>query len=385
METIRQSQPRTYYQVRNSRKRIVINQGGTRSGKTFSILQVLCEYCLNNAARGSVVTIVRKTLPALKGSAYRDFLQILEREGWYNENDHNKSEMTYNLFGNLVEFISVDQPQKIRGRKRNVCFINEANELSWEDFFQLNIRTTDKMILDYNPSDEFHWIYEKLQTRDDADFFVTTYKDNPYLEADLIEEIERLQGADENYWRVYGLGERGISSDVIYTHWQYGDYPEGCETVFGVDFGYSVPSAVIKIGFHEGAIYADEMLYQTKLTTADLIERLKIMGIRQSDELFCDNAEPKTIEEIKRAGYNAKPAEKDVYAGIQKVKSYPLFITPRSNNLVKEIKSYKWKTDKDGKVHPDEQPVKFMDHACDAMRYGVYTKLNRPAYNWTAF
>lgn len=385
METIRQSQPRTYYQVRNSRKRIVINQGGTRSGKTFSILQVLCEYCLNNAARGSVVTIVRKTLPALKGSAYRDFLQILEREGWYNENDHNKSEMTYNLFGNLVEFISVDQPQKIRGRKRNVCFINEANELSWEDFFQLNIRTTDKMILDYNPSDEFHWIYEKLQTRDDADFFVTTYKDNPYLEADLIEEIERLQGADENYWRVYGLGERGISSDVIYTHWQYGDYPEGCETVFGVDFGYSVPSAVIKIGFQEGAIYADEMLYQTKLTTADLIERLKIMGIRQSDELFCDNAEPKTIEEIKRAGYNAKPAEKDVYAGIQKVKSFPLFITPRSNNLVKEIKSYKWKTDKDGKVHPDEQPVKFMDHACDAMRYGVYTKLNRPAYNWTAF
>lgn len=385
MEITRLKQPRTYYQLRRSKKRIVINQGGTRSGKTFSILQVLCEYCRENRNRGSVITVVRKTLPALKGSAYRDFLQILEREGWYNQDDHNKSEMTYQLFGNLVEFISVDQPQKIRGRKRNVCFINEANELSWEDYFQLNIRTTDKMILDYNPSDEFHWIYEKLQTREDADFFVTTYKDNPYLEADLVEEIERLQAADENYWRVYGLGERGISSDVIYTHWQYGYFPEVCEVVYGLDFGYSVPSAVIKIGFHEGAVYADEMIYQTKLTTADLIEQLKMHDIKSSDEIFCDNAEPKSIEEIKRAGYNAKPAEKDVYAGIQKIKSMPLYITPKSHNLIKEIKSYKWKTDKDGKVHPDEAPVKFSDHGCDALRYGVYTKLNRPAVNWLAF
>lgn len=329
--------------------------------------------------------MVRKTLPALKGSAYRDFIEILERDGLYDQDNHNKSEMTYELWGNLVEFISVDQPQKIRGRKRNVCFINEANELSWEDFFQLNIRTTDKMILDYNPSEEYHWIYEKLQTREDADFYVTTYKDNPFLEKDLVDEIERLKDADENYWRVYGLGQRGISSEVIYTHWQYGEYPDNCETVYGVDFGYSVPSAVIKIGFHEGAVYADELLYETKLTTADLIEKLKLLNIRRSDELFCDNAEPKTIEELRRAGFNAKPAEKDVYAGIQKVKSSPLFITSRSTNLIKEIKNYKWKLNKDGKVHPDEVPVKFMDHAVDAMRYGVYSKLSKPNVSWLAF
>lgn len=331
------------------------------------------------------MTVVRKTLPALKGSAYRDFFEILESKNAYDERLHNKSEMTYELCGNLVEFISVDQPQKIRGRKRNICFINEANELSWEDFFQLNIRTTDKMIVDYNPSDEYHWIYEKLQTREDADFFITTYKDNPFLEKDLVDEIERLQEADENYWRIYGLGERGIGTEVIYTHWQYGDLPMGCETVYGVDFGYSVPSAVVKIGFHEGAVYADEMLYETKLTTADLIERLKLMDIQRSDELFCDNAEPKTIEELRRAGFNAKPAEKDVYAGIQKVKSRPLYITQRSSNIVKEIKNYKWKLDKDGKVHPDEVPVKFMDHSLDALRYGVFTKLNKPSMTWTAF
>lgn len=380
----KQKQPKTYYDLKGSNKRIVINQGGTRSGKTYSALQVLCEYCWKNKGCGSVISVVRKTLPALKGSAYRDFLEILDREGWYNENEHNKSEMTYFLFGNMFEFISVDQPQKIRGRKRNICFINEANELTWEDFFQLNIRTTDKIIIDYNPSDEYHWIYDRLQPRDDADFFVSTYRDNPYLPEELIEEIERLQAADENYWRVYGLGERGFSSETIYTHWQYGDFPQDCETCYGVDFGYNVPSAVIKIGFKENACYVHEELYETKLTTNDLIERLKGLGIERHAELFCDNAEPKTIEEMTRAGYNAKPAEKDVYAGIQKVKSMPLYITAESQNLIKEIKSYKWKLDKDGKVHPDEVPVKFNDHALDAMRYGIYTKLNRPSFDFEA-
>lgn len=379
MEAItKRKQPKTYYDVKGSRKRIIINQGGTRSGKTYSAIQVLCEYCLRNQNSNSVISIVRKTLPALKGSAYRDFLDILMREGWYSENDHNKSEMYYNLFGNLVEFISVDQPQKIRGRKRNICFINEANELTWEDFFQLNIRTTDKIIIDYNPSDEFHWIYDSLQPREDADFFVTTYRDNPYLGKELVDEIERLQAADDNYWRVYGLGQRGISQETIYTHWQLGDFPQDCEIAYGVDFGYNVPSSIVRIGFKEFALHVDEVLYETKLTTSDLIERIKALGIERHAELFCDNAEPKTIEELIRAGYNAKPAEKDVYAGIQKVKSLPLFITSNSQNLIKEIKSYKWKLDKDGKIHPDEVPVKFNDHAMDAMRYGIYTKLNRP-------
>ncbi len=376
----KQKQPKTYYDLKGSRKRIVINQGGTRSGKTYSTLQVLCEYCQRNRDSGAIISVIRKTLPALKGSAYRDFLEILQREGWYSENDHNKSEMYYNLFGNLFEFISVDQPQKIRGRKRTICFINEANELTWEDFFQLNIRTSDKIIVDYNPSDEFHWIYEKLQIREDADFFVSTYLNNPFLPQELIDEIELLRQADDNYWRVYGLGERGISQETVYTHWSYGEFPEDCEVAYGVDFGYNVPSTVVKIGFKEASCYVSEALYETKLTTNDLIERLKGLGIERSDELFCDNAEPKTIEELCRAGYNAKPAEKDVYAGIQKVKSMPLFVTPESANLIKEIKSYKWKLDKNGKIHPDEVPVKFNDHAMDAMRYGIYTKLNRPKF-----
>jgi len=297
--------------------------------------------------------------------------------------------MTYLLFGNLIEFISVDQPQKIRGRKRNICFINEANELSYEDFFQLNVRTTDKIILDYNPSDEFHWIYDKLQTREDADFFVTTYKDNPFLEKELIEEIERLELADENHWRVYGLGERGISRDTVYTHWKLCDeLPMRGELFMGCDFGYNVPSALVRCELFEGGIYADEVLYETKLTTTDLIERFKGLNVSRTIEIFCDNAEPKTIEELRRAGFNAKEADKDVTEGIRKVKSLPLFITKNSFNMLKEIKSYKWKTDVSGKPVKDkdrDEPVKFNDHLCDALRYAVFTKLFKPRFEVIAY
>ena len=188
--------PATYYHVRNSKKRIQVHQGGTRSGKTYSILTALVELCYKNS--GLVVTICRKTFPALRATAMRDFFEILENEDAYNVELHNKSEATYQLWGNLVEFISVDQPQKVRGRKRDVLFINEANEITLEDWRQLILRTTGRIIVDFNPSDEFHWLYE-LPERDDCDFFKTTYKDNPFLPQSVLLEIERFKEADENF------------------------------------------------------------------------------------------------------------------------------------------------------------------------------------------
>jgi hypothetical protein len=210
--------PATYYHVRKSKARIQIHQGGTRSGKTYSILTALIELCHKNT--GLVITICRKTFPALRATAMRDFFEILNKEGAYNVELHNKSEGTYQLWGNLVEFISVDQPQKVRGRKREILFINEANELSLEDWRQLMLRTTDRVIIDFNPSDEFHWIYEQVIPREDADFFQTTYKDNPFLPESVVMEIERFKDVDENFWRVYGLGERGTSQATIFTHWK---------------------------------------------------------------------------------------------------------------------------------------------------------------------
>ena len=194
----------------DSDKKIVIEQGGTRSGKTYNILLYLIfYYCSQNTKK--TVTICRKTFPALRATVMRDFLEILRTHNLYNEALHNKSNSEYNLFGNLIEFISLDQPTKVRGRKRDLLFINEANELYWEDWQQLLFRTKEKIIIDYNPSDEYHWIYDKIIPRDDSAFYKTTYLDNPFLETSIRSEIERLKDTDELYWQVYGLGERGVS------------------------------------------------------------------------------------------------------------------------------------------------------------------------------
>jgi phage terminase large subunit len=371
-----------YEYLADSDKRITVMQGGTRSGKTYNIIQYFIWKLLGE--RGKTLSIVRASLPSLKGSVMRDFFDILLKMGLYSEDFHNKTESTYLLNNNLVEFVSVDQPQKIRGRRRDYLFINEANELNYEAWMQLVFRTEKKIVLDYNPSDEYHWIYEQVITRDDCDFFITTYKDNPFLPIELVQEIERLELADENYWKVYGLGQRGVSGETIYTHWKLAkQLPLRGEIYYGQDFGYNVASALVLCESYEGGVYCDEILYETKLTTADLIERYKELGVSKTVEIFCDNAEPKTIEELRRAGYNAKPADKDVREGIRKVKGQPLYITEKSVNLIKEIRSYKWKTDKDGKVL--DEPIKFNDHAIDALRYAIFTKSITPSMSWVAF
>jgi phage terminase large subunit len=208
----------------NSDKKIIINQGGTRSGKTYNILLfIIFYYCLRNNKK--IITICRKTFPALRATVLRDFISILRKHNLYKEEYHNKSSSEYSLFGNLIEFISLDQPVKVRGRKRELLFINEANELYYEDWQQLLFRTSEKIILDYNPSEEYHWIYDKIIPRDDADFLKTNYQDNPFLEKTLVDEIERLQFTDEQYWQIYGLGEKGISKAVIFNYYEYNVLP----------------------------------------------------------------------------------------------------------------------------------------------------------------
>lgn len=369
--------------IESGNYRVIANQGSTRSGKTYSICQILA-LCIPYNKKKSI-SIVSPSLPHLKRGARRDFIQILDDLGIYSDDNFNKTDNIYHYpNGSYVEFFGAEEPGKLRGAGRDILFINEANLLPLSAYQQLALRTKELIILDFNPVDEASWVYD-VADKEGNILVHSTYKDNPFLPKEQVEEIEGLKDADENLWQVFGLGLRGKSSEIIYTHWKTQDFPSDCETAYGIDFGYNVASAVVKIGFNENALFVKEMLYETKLTTSDLIERLKTLDIQKSDELFCDNAEPKTIEELVRAGYNAKPADKDVYAGIQKVKSLPLYITHDSINLIKEIKSYKWKLNKDGKIHPDEVPVKFNDHAMDAMRYGIYTKLNRPKFEVLAW
>ena len=364
-----------FHKAYRSETRITCLQGGTRSSKTYSLCQLFIVKCLEET--GKVFTICRKTLPALKGTAYRDVLNILKELELYREDNHNKSELSYALNGNLIEFISVDQPQKIRGRKRNYLWLNEANEFTYEDWQQLILRTTDKIYLDYNPSDPYSWIYDKVVVRDDCTFIKSTYKANPFLDKDTVAEIERLKDLDPDYWQIYGLGNIGSIQTAIFRKFELVDDVQGRLIGYGLDFGFTnSPSALVAVYQSDDNLYIKEMLYEKRLTNRDLANKLKEFRIDRQSEIIGDSAEPKSIEEIYRQGFNIKPAKKGagIHLGIDIMRRYKLNITKDSLNAIKEFRGYKWATDKNGDVL--NTPVKVNDHLIDATRYLCLNKLS---------
>lgn len=372
--------------IRNiqSTKRIRCNQGGTRSSKTYSILQVLIIEALKET--GKTITICRKSYNTLKGTAMRDFFDILKGADLYRESQHNKTDSLYTLNGNLFEFVGLDQPMKKRGAKRDKLFINEANELTYEDWMQLILRTTGAVYIDYNPSDEFSWIYDKVIPRDDCEFIQSTYLDAwDFLEQVQIDEIERLQREDENYWRVYGLGERGISQETIYTNWDiYSSLPkEPDEVIYGLDFGFNHPTAFYEINLIDDEPYIRELIHKSGLTNSQLIGLMREFPEIGYREIYADSAEPARIEEIGLEGFNIQAAKKDVQDGIDYCKRKKLRLHADSVTIQKEIKSYKWKVDKDGRVL--DEPVKFNDDGLCAVRYGLYTHFKRNTYEMAIY
>lgn len=344
--------------------RIVALQGGTRSSKTYSALEYIIGQCIKH--KDVTYTIARGTYKALRASAERDFFDILNGYKWYDPRFHNKSDHTYRLNGNLIEFIGLDQAQKVQGRKRNFLFVNEAIEVDYDAWVQLMLRTTHKVVIDFNPSEYEHWIYDNVLTRSDCSTIVTTYKDNPHLPKDQIEEIERLKTADPDLWRIYGDGQRGQHRNLIYNHITESHYIEPIKKVYGLDFGFTHPTALIEIGrLDSGAIQWDEKIYQTKINTGELIQLMKEYAIDRNTMIYADGARPDAIEEIRRAGFNIIGADKSVISGINKVKSEKIVITKKSLNLNRERKQYKWMDNK------QDQPVKFMDDGLDAARYGT--------------
>jgi len=368
--------------LEKSQKKIIIEQGGSRSGKTYNILiWIIFGYSLRN--KNKIISICRKTFPALRTSAMRDFFEILKTHELYKEEDHNKTSSEYKINGNLIEFISLDSPQKVRGRKRDILFLNEANECTWEDWNQLIFRTIGRVILDYNPSDDFHWIYDKVKVREDADFFRTTYKNNKFLEESIVKEIERLQFTDENYWRIYGLGEVGQSKATIFQFREIDTIPENAKFVsLGMDFGYTNdPTCISKIYLHDTNLYCEELLYRTGMTNRDIHNELLNLEIGRRDEIFADSAEPKTIDELYRYGWNIKPSTKgrdSINIGIDMLKRYTIHVKKNSQNAIKEFRNYKWKEDKNGNIL--NQPEDKWNHFIDSLRYGIYNKLAKPNY-----
>lgn len=365
----------------DSDKKIVVEQGGTRSGKTYNILVwIIFHYAPKN--RGKTITICRKTFPALRASVMRDFLDILKDQDMYREEYHNRSSSEYILYNNLVEFISLDQPQKVRGRKRDLLFINEANELFWEDWQQLIFRTEGRIIIDYNPSDEFHWIYDKVIPREDTDFFQTTYLDNPFLSDSIIGEIERLKETDEQYWQIYGLGERGASRSTIFRYIEVDKIPEKASFLsYGMDYGYTNdPTTLVGVWIDDYDLYVKEFLYQRMMTTIDIHKFFQKMQIER-EPIFADSAEPRLNDELRRMGWNVRPSVKgrdSVNAGIDLLKRYRIHLISGSENLISEFRNYKWREDRNGRIL--NIPEDKANHTTDALRYSTYSLLSRPNF-----
>ena len=374
---------RVYSEVSDAVKRgcrTISAQGSSRSSKTYNIVLFLCLYLLEHA--NTRLSVVRKTLPAIRGSVLYDFKDILVRLGIWADANFNKSEMIYTFpNGSFVEFFSTDQEQKLRGRKRDILFVNEANELSFVEWQQLAMRTSQFKILDYNPSfSEDHWIM-KLNDESGVYHFITTYRDNPFLEQTIIDEIESLQTKSPTLWQIYGLGKRAIVEGIVFPRIeQVAEFPDWCKSEFiGIDFGYTNdPTAIVKVGYavnadDEECLFIDEICYRTRMTTGDICDALRPYRNMTID---AESADPRLIDEIHKSGARIYPVKKgtgSIEAGIARMQTFRIFVTARSLNVLKEFRNYTYAQDKDGRWL--NIPIDAYNHAIDAVRYVVMSEL----------
>lgn len=350
------------------KKRIRGVSGGTSASKTISILLWLIDYA--QSTKSEIISVVSETFPHLKRGAMRDFLTIMQEHKYYKDALWNKTDCIYTFeTGSKLEFFSADQPGKVRGPRRDVLFINEANNISYEIYTQLEVRTKKIIWLDWNPINEFWW-YTEVVLIQDVDFLTLTYQDNEALDQSIVQAIEARRG-NKNWWKVYGLGQLGDVESKIYKDWQFiDDIPHEARLERrGLDFGYSNdPSAIVDIYYYNGGYILDEQAYQKGLTNkqiADIINNLPQALV------IADSAEPKSIDEIKMYGINILPVVKgrdSVTQGIQYVQNQRISVTKRSVNLIKEYRNYLWETDKDGRVI--NEPIGIFNDCMDAIRYG---------------
>lgn len=359
--------------------RIHVLEGGSRSSKTWSIIQRLLLHAQMNP--NTEFTICRQKMTWLRITLLKDFEEITRIYGIPVEPEWNpnRPNQEYKILGCGFTFLGLDEPQKLHGRKQDVAWINEAMEASLADFDQLEMRTNDFMVLDYNPSQEHHWIFERVEPREDANLFRSTQLDNPFLPEAIrkkilgyepTEENKRRGTADETNWKIYGLGIRAQQKGLIYTNWKVVNaMPDNYKKrSIGLDFGFTNdPTAAIDLRLSEGKIWMDELLYQTGMTNPEIARALP-----KHVPIIADSAEPKSIEELRRLGVEVQASVKgpdSVRQGIQLMQQYELCITERSINLIRELKNYKWKIDNNGKVQ--NQPIDNFNHLLDAARYGA--------------
>lgn len=359
-----------------AKERVVINQGGTSSGKTYSILQVILMRCLEKTR---IATVVGQDIPNLKKGALRDFERILDSAGLHDIiASHNKTDRTYTLQnGSVIEFTSYKDEQDAKSGKRDILFVNEANGIPYPVYNQLAMRTGEQIFLDYNPTNSF-WVHENLIGQQDTVVFYSNFTHNPFVTPDIVEHVKGYRKTDPESWRVYGLGKTGNIRGLIFRNVDFvPEFPRDAKKVcYGLDFGFTNdPTALVKVGELHGQLYGQQLIYSLGMTNQDISGEMYRLGISRNAEIYADSAEPKSIAEIRADGWNIYPASKgrdSVKHGITLLKQYRLNITADSTEWKKEQKNYKWK-EKDG-ISLNE-PVDSWNHCWDACRYAVAMKL----------
>ena len=366
----------TYQHQEDTTTRVTNHIGGTRSGKTYALLQWCIVKALSNK---ETITIVRKTIPSLKRTVMKDFKDIMQSLGVWNENDFNISDRIYTFYtDSVIQFISTDDADKLRGLKSSILWLEETNEIDAESYFQLQIRTTGPIILSYNPTiSPYHWLREMQ----DCTRYFTTYKNNPYLDRTLKEAIEELRTTNPKAWQVYGLGEYVSNEKAVFTFNTIEWLPDDAEFIaFGLDFGYSSdPTALASIWKFNNELYIVEHCYEKGMVTKDIVTMLKGV-VKGREEIWADSAEPRLIEELYREGFNIKPVIKgkdSINFGIQVMQNYTINIPKTCQNLINEFYSYEWSTDRFGKQL--DKPVDYMNHLIDAARYASMMRLSNKA------
>ena len=365
----------------NLGKKIIINEGGSRSSKTYSVLQLILYLMGHPKIKNKTFSVVAESLPHLKRGAMKDWFDILNKDELYDIKMHNITDHRYTIGTNVIEFFGVEEPHKVTGAGRDYLFINEANNISWSTFQQLQLRTRILTFCDYNPTSSF-WCHEQLIDKDPKVGFIhSTYLDNPYVSQNTIDMLNRSKNTDPNFYRVYALGLVGSQEGLIFNNWSITDdyNVENQRVIYSIDFGFSNdPSCCICTYKQNGELWVDELFYNIGMTNSDISEQLKINNIKPKyDEIIADSAEPKSIDELFHRGWNIKGSVKgpdSVNQGIDIIKQYKLNISRRSTNLIKELRNYQWLRDREGKyINKPSGP----DHCIDAMRYGITYKFGQ--------
>lgn len=368
-----------------ARKKVI--QGGTSAGKTYAILAVLIDIA---AKVKTEISVVSESIPHLRRGAMKDFGKVMQWTNRWRDEGWNKTLLTYTFAnGSTIEFFSADQEAKLRGARRQVLYINEANNIEFEAYHQLAIRTSEAIYIDFNPVSEF-WAHTEVLAEQDSELIVLTYRDNEALPATIRDDIEAAQVKAAtstywaNWWKVYGLGEVGSLQGVVFDDWQQVDgidFAGDKLVAIGLDWGYTNdPTAVVAVYKRGGAILLHELIYQNGLTNQDIADHLRKLGIGRSWPIIADSAEPKSIEEVHRLGFNIHPATKgadSIRNSIDILKRQPLLVTRESTNLIKELRNYTWDTDKTGASLG--VPIDRYNHAIDAVRYVALNKLSANA------